>query len=196
MQYPDHLLKLIALFRKLPGIGSRSAERFAFDLLNWPAEKIREMAALLEETPKKIFTCPECGALRESDCHFCHNRNTQFLCIVRSPKDIFSIEETREYRGLYHVLGHLLSPIQNQAPTPGCISKLKERLQKFETKEVIIALDFTLEGDATALYLKKELQPFSLTISRLALGLPMGSSLDFIDGGTLGRALAGRISLH
>ena len=197
MHYPDHLLKLIATFKKLPGIGARSAERFAFELLDWPEEKIEEMAAVLQETREKIQTCEECGALIESsNCYFCANRETDVLCIVRSAKDIFLIEETREYKGLYHVLGQLLSPIHNQAPNPACMRKLKERLEKLGTKEVIVALDSTLEGDATALYLKKELQEFNVNVSRLAFGLPMGSSLDYIDGGTLSRALTGRISLQ
>ncbi|MCP5469819.1 MAG: recombination protein RecR [Chlamydiales bacterium] len=193
MKYPDHLLKLISLFKKFPGIGARSAERFAFDLLDWPADKIMEMARTLAETKEKIQTCCECGALIEKKCSFHEGRNTEVICIVRSPKDIFAIEETREYRGLYHVLGALLSPIQNQIP---CLNKLKERLENESAKEVIVALDSTLEGDATALYLKKELAHLPITVSRLALGLPMGSSLDFVDGGTLGRALTGRINLH
>ncbi len=197
MHYPDHLLKLMAIFKKLPGIGRRSAERFAFDLLEWPDEKIEEMATLIGQAREKIKQCPECGALIEQlSCRFCASGETHTICIVRSPKDIFSIEETREYRGLYHVIGQLLSPILNQAPKPACIDKLRERLKRFGTQEVIVALDSTLEGDATALYLKKELAPLNITISKLALGLPMGSSLDFIDGGTLGRALTGRINLQ
>ncbi len=197
MDYPEHLLKLIALFKKFPSIGNRSAERFAFALLDWPDAKIQEMAELLSQTHEKIQNCRDCGALIEkSSCHFCSNRESGILCIVRSPKDIFLIEETREYRGLYHVIGQLLSPILNQSPEPACIQRLKDRLIRFGTKEVIVALDSTLEGDATALYLKKELGSLNVSVSKLALGLPMGSSLDFIDGGTLGRALTGRINLQ
>jgi len=197
MDYPEQLLKLIALFKKFPGIGTRSAERFAFALLDWPDAKIQEMAQLLSQTHEKIQNCSDCGALIEKlPCHFCTNRENTVLCIVRSPKDIFLIEETREYRGLYHVIGQLLSPILNQAPEPACIQRLKDRLASFGTKEVIVALDSTLEGDATALYLKRELRSLDVSVSKLALGLPMGSSLDFIDGGTLGRALTGRINLQ
>lgn len=197
MEYPAHLLKLIALFKKFPGVGARSAERFAFDLLDWPYEKIDEMAQTLRETNEKIRTCQECGALIDTaPCHFCTDREKAVICIVRSPKDIFLIEETREYRGLFHVIGKLLSPILNQGPEPSCIQKLKDRIQEHDVKEVIVALDSTIEGDATALYLKRELSPLPVTVSKLALGLPMGSSLDFIDGGTLSRALAGRIDLH
>lgn len=194
MNYPDHLLKLIAVFKKLPGVGTKSAERFAFHLLDWPEEKLAEMGKVIETTRKNLNNCSECGCLIEKGCFFCHNvhRETDILCIVASSKDVFAIEQTHEFRGLYHVLGGLLSPLQGLAPQPGVLEKLKERVKKLGIKELIIALDSTLEGDTTALYLKKELEPIAVKTSRLALGLPMGSSLDFIDGGTLGRALAGR----
>jgi recombination protein RecR len=194
MNYPEHLLKLIAIFKKLPGIGSKSAERFAFHLLDWPEGKLREMAATIENTKKFLKSCLECGCLMENRCSFCQNeeRNCAVVCVVASHKDVFSIEQTHEFRGLYHVLGTLLSPLQGLSPTPQAVEKLKERIFKLDVKEVILALDSTLEGDATALFLKKELEQLNVTASRLALGLPLGSSLDFIDGGTLARALAGR----
>lgn len=194
MQYPDHLQKLITVFKKLPGVGSKSAERFAFHLLDWPDEKLREMGSIIEMTKKNLKHCDECGCIIESDCFFCQNRqrNHEIICVVACYKDVFSIEQTHEYFGLYHVLGGILSPFQGQAPHPHAIDKLKKRAEKLGVKEMILALDSTLEGDATALYLKKELEFLDVTTSRLALGLPMGSSLDFIDGGTLARALAGR----
>ncbi len=197
MQYPDHLLKLIAVFKKLPGIGAKSAERFAFHLLDWPEEKLVEMSRTIEETSQKLTHCSECGCLMDAKrCAFCtsSHRNPELLCIVASSKDVFLIEQTHEFRGLYHVLGGLLSPLQGMAPAPQAIENLKKRVQKLDVQEMILALDSTLEGDATALYLKKELESLNVITSRLALGLPMGSSLDFIDGGTLARALAGRRS--
>lgn len=192
MHYPEHLLKLIDQLKKFPGVGAKSAERFAFHLLDWPEEHHVEMARVIASIKEKLHTCTECGALIEEKCGICSDasRLKETLCIVASSKDIFAIEETREYRGLYHVLGALFSPIHGEAPHKETIAKLKERMGDVE--EVIIALDSTLEGDATALYLKRELGPFDVKISRLALGLPMGSSLDYIDGGTLGRALSGR----
>ena len=197
MRYPDHLLRLLAVFKKFPGVGRRSAERFAFDFLEWPQDKRDELVTCLLQTKEKIHKCVECGALIEQfPCFFCEGRDCSLMCIVRSPRDIFLVDETRAYRGLFHVIRHLLSPIINQHPEEACIDQLKRRIQKNRTEEVIIALDSTLEGDATALYLKQELAPLGVTISRLALGLPMGSSLDLIDGGTLGRALTGRINLQ
>lgn len=196
MQYPDHLLKLIAVFKKLPGVGTKSAERFAFHLLDWPEEKLLEMSRTLEATKDNLKSCPECGFLIEQSCPLCRDRGRDpaTLCVVATAKDIFLIEQTHEYRGLYHVLGGLLSPLQGLAPAPRSIEKLKERALRLGTQELILALDSTLEGDATALFLKKELEPLALKTSRLALGLPMGSSLDYIDGGTLARAFAGRHS--
>ncbi len=193
MLYPEHLLKLIALFKKLPGVGSKSAERFAFQLLDWPEEKLFEMAKIIEKTKENLKNCSECGCLVEETCPFCiEGRETEVMCVVASAKDVFSVEQTHEFHGLYHVLGGLLSPLQGFFLTPQALTKLKERVTKLGVKEMILALDSTLEGDATALYLKKELEELNIVTSRLALGLPMGSSLDFIDGGTLARAFAGR----
>lgn len=194
MHYPDPLLKLIAVLKKLPGVGSKSAERFAFHLLDWPEEKLSEMGLAIKEIKNHLKNCSECGALIEEKCALCSdpNRNEKILCIVATSKDVFLIEETRSYRGLFHVLGALFSPIHGKTPHPEILEKLKYRITSLGIKEIVIALDSTLEGDATALYLKRELAPFGVIISRLALGLPLGSSLDFIDGGTLARALAGR----
>jgi recombination protein RecR len=198
VQYPDHLLKLIAVFKKLPGVGSKSAERFAFHLLGWPEEKLLELSQTIGLTHKNLIYCPECGFLNEvaQVCSACQDpgRDHTTICVVASAKDVFLIEQTHSYGGLYHVLGGLLSPLQGLKPAPHSITKLKERILKLGSEELILALDSTLEGDATALFLKKELETLSLKTSRLALGLPMGSPLDYIDGGTLARALAGRHS--
>ncbi|MBI3900858.1 MAG: recombination protein RecR [Chlamydiia bacterium] len=194
MHYPEHLQKLILLFKKFPGVGTRSAERFAFHLLDWPEEKLLEIGKVFSQTKEKLTHCTECGVLIEEKCPFCTHptRLTSLLCLVASPKDVFSIEQTHAFNGLYHVLGGVLSPLQGLSPPADSIKKLKNRIKTLEVKEIILALDSTLEGDTTALYLKKELESLHITASRLALGLPMGSSLDFIDGGTLARALAGR----
>lgn len=194
MQYPDHLLKLISVFKKLPGVGIKSAERFAFHVLDWPQEKLAEMGKTIENAKTLLNHCSECGFLIERSCPLCSDRGRDptTLCVVASAKDIFLIEQTHEYRGLYHVIGGLLSPLQGTSPSQYALEKLKERVARLGTQELILALDSTLEGDATALFIKKELGSFSLKTSRLALGLPMGSTLEYIDGGTLARALAGR----
>lgn len=195
MRYPDHLLKLIQLFKHLPGVGNKSAERFAFHLLNWPEEQLKNFGSALLVTKEKLLQCDECGCLMgDEGCLYCSHsqRDSQTLCIIASPRDVFSIEETGEYKGLYHVLNGLLSPLDRKGPEHLSLSKLFERIAAFQIKEVVIALDSTLEGDATSLFLKQQLAPFSLQISRLAFGLPMGSSLDYVDGGTLARAFSGR----
>jgi recombination protein RecR len=195
MKYPKHLIKVIEVLKRLPGVGSKSAERYAFQLLEWKPEYLAEMAEAIRTIPEKLKHCEECGCLRgEEPCTICVEPriSSGSMCLVSSSKDALSIEETRQYKGLYHVLGGLLSPMDGIGPEKLQLPKLKERMQKLNIQELILALDSTLEGDATSLYLKRELSHFPIKISRLAFGIPMGSSLDYIDGGTLARALSGR----
>lgn len=194
MQTPKHISKLVDSLRKLPGVGSRSAERFAYHLIDWSPEDLMTLSTLLSEIPIRLTCCPECGALIEESCSLCSDtrRYGEMLCVVATFKDIFTIEATREFMGQYHVLGGLLSPLDRQGPEKLSIGKLKERLARLNTQEVLLALDSTLEGDTTSLWLKRELAEHPIKISRLAFGLPMGSALDFVDGGTLARALQSR----
>ncbi len=195
-KYPPQLIRLIGAFKQLPGVGSKSAERFAFHLLDWSADQLNEMAKSIETT-QQLRSCDECGCLvGEAACLLCdtNRRDPDILCIVAHLKDVFAIEQTHEYKGLYHVLGGVLSPLEGVGPDHLSIHKLKERIRSLPVKEVVIALDSTLEGDATAFYLKRELAEYNLPTSRLAFGLPMGSALDYVDGGTLARALRGRSS--
>jgi recombination protein RecR len=196
MRYPKHFMRVIEVLKKFPGIGNRSAERFAFHLLSRPKSEHEEMAEALRLIHSQLARCTECGCLIEqgTPCSFCtEDRQRQgSICVIASPREAFAIDSTREYHGLYHVLGGVLSPLEGKTPQTLSIPKLKERIQKHQIREVVVALDSTLEGDATAHFLKRELEPFTVHISRLALGLPMGSSLDYIDGGTLARAFTGR----
>lgn len=195
MKYPAHLLKLIDVLKRLPGVGNKSAERFAFQLLGWKHEHLHEMAHVIRGITDKLCHCRECGCLHgEEGCPFCDETRqaTGTICVIVSPRDAFAIEETREYRGLYHVLGGVLSPMDGFGPEALNLEKLKERIAAHCIKEVVIALDSTLEGDATSLYIKRELEPLNVDVYRLAFGLPMGSSLDYVDGGTLARAFTGR----
>ncbi|MGE3954494.1 MAG: recombination mediator RecR [Parachlamydiales bacterium] len=193
MAYPPHLFKLIDALRRLPGVGGKTAERYAFELLKWPGERVRELAAMIGETPAKIGSCIECGVLIGESCPFCTTRKgSGLLCVTASPKEVFAIEETGQYKGLYQVLRGLLSPIEGRGPELLELDKLKNRLTRLAITEVILALDSTVEGDATALYLKQQLSFLPLKISRLAFGLPLGSPLDYVDGGTLAQALSGR----
>lgn len=195
MRYPDHLEKLIQILKKLPGVGLKSAERFAFHLLDWPPHLLEEMGQTISTIKQNIESCKTCGCLLQKlPCPFCdkERRDGHLICVVASVKDVFLIEQTGEYKGHYHVLGGLLSPITGLSPDSLQIKSLKQRVTDLPIKEVILALDSTLEGDATALFIKKALEALPLSVSRLALGLPMGSALDYIDGGTLARALSGR----
>lgn len=193
--YPEHLQKLIQLLKKFPGVGSKSAERFAFNLLTWMPEQLNEIGDTFKSIKDHLKSCVECGCLRGShECYFCDSskRDTKTMCVIATPRDAFSIEDTHEYRGLYHVLGGVLSPLENRGPEHLFLSNFKDRINKHGVEELVIALDSTLEGDATALYIKQELRSLPLHISRLAFGIPMGSHLDYVDGGTLARALSAR----
>lgn len=195
MRYPEHLLKLIHVLKRLPGVGNKSAERFAFHLLTWSEEQLFELGSIVSATKDKLQHCLICGCLMDTtQCLFCENsqRDASIMCVLASPRDVFAIEETNEFTGLYHVLGGVLSPLERRGPEHLTIAKLKERIVSSHVKELVIALDSTLEGDATALFLKQELASWPVQISRLAFGLPLGSSLDYVDGGTLARALSGR----
>jgi len=193
--YPQPLVKLIEQLKKFPGVGQKSAERYAFNLLEWSDSELSQFAHILQNLRKDLKICHQCGCLeQDKGCIFCDlsKRNPQVLCVVSHFKDVFAIEQTHEYKGLYHVLGGVLSPLEGKGPEQLTIDKLKERITEIGVTELIIAMDSTLEGDATALHLKQELEPFDMTVSRLAFGLPLGSSLDYVDGGTLAKAFVGR----
>jgi len=193
--YPKDLLKLIHYLKKLSGVGSKTAERFAFELIKWKECDISDLSNILKDIKNNIVYCPSCGCLIADDsCKFCdlNYRDSNKLCIVSSFKDVFLIENTKSYKGLYHIIDTLISPIFGKEIDLENLNRLKKRIADLNIKEVIIALDSTLEGDATSLYLKDELNNFNINISRLAFGLPIGTSLDYIDGGTLTQALVGR----
>ena len=195
-EYPSPLETLISHFQKLPGVGRKTAERFAFKILTWKEAELKGFASHLSEIKSKLSHCASCGAIISTECPFCSSsfRDRSRLCIVATPKDIFAIEKTHQYRGLYHVLGALLSPIDGIHPKELQLDKLKMRLNLEPIQEVIIALDSTLEGDTTSLFLKEELK--HLTLTRLAFGMPIGSSIDYVDESTLSQAFTGRQLLH
>jgi recombination protein RecR len=196
MKYPQHLIKLIEVLKKLPGVGSKSAERFAFQLIQWPEMQLTEMANIIESSKQKLRYCSTCGCLGdENACYFCTEQRmaSGTLCVTASARDVFAIEATREFKGAYHVLGGVLSPLEGKGPEVLKLHKLKDRLLQSSIREIVIAIDSTVEGDATALFLKGALAELpGVKVSRLAFGLPMGSSLDYVDGGTLARAFSGR----
>jgi recombination protein RecR len=195
MQYPQNLERLFAFLRRLPGVGRRTAERYAFDLLlGWSKQEINGLIASLEALDT-ISCCQVCGCLKDSkECLFCssHNRTKEQLCIVASPREVFTIEQTGEFRGVYHVISGLLSPLDGRGREEIGLDKLTARLREGVIREVIVALDSSLEGDTTALFLKEQLAHFAVTVSRLAFGIPVGSALEYVDGGTLARAFSAR----
>lgn len=198
MQYPKELQSLITLLRKFPGVGMKTAERFAFHLLKWKNPDLQALSTMLSQLQEVVHHCPRCGCLAENKttCFFCNNpgRNKKKICILASPKDVYLIEETKSYNGLYHVIQNLLSPIEGYKIEGLLLEKLQKRITEHKIEEAIVALDSTLEGDATALFFKKKLTEWNIPVTRLAFGIPLGSSLDFIDKGTLSQALLGRKS--
>lgn len=193
--YPKDLIKLITYFKKLSGVGSKTAQRFSFELIKWKEYELNDLAETLKNLKKNIRPCVDCGCLiSEEICYFCNSnlRDKTKICIVSSFKDVCLIESTKSFNGLYHIIDSLISPIDGKEIDSQNLEKLKKRIETCKIKEVIIALDSTIEGDATSLFLKEELSHFTINISRLAFGLPMGTSLDYIDGGTLTQALIGR----
>jgi recombination protein RecR len=198
VKYPETLNTLISYLRKLPGVGTRTAERFAFELLRWKPEQIKELGALFGELPSKIVACTLCGCLtQEGHCKFCDPRLREgnSLCILASPRDAYAVEETRYFRGYYHIIEHLLSPLDGRHANAIRLDRIEQRIEQHGITEIVLAFDSTLEGDTTALYLKQELSKFPVSISRLGVGLPVGSSLEYIDGGTLAKAFSGRQTL-
>ncbi len=190
--------ELIAHLAKLPGLGKKSASRIAYYLLKADPQYVQNLAKQLIHVRERIHPCKECGSYTEEDlCSLCTDptRDRSLICVVEQPPDVEVIESLREYRGLYHVLMGVLSPLEGVGPSELRISKLMERLRSLPVKEVIIATNPTLEGDTTALYLVQLIEPLGIRTSRLALGLPVGGDLEYADRLTLARALRGRTPL-
>jgi len=189
------LSPLIEQLSQFPGVGEKSAQRMAFFLLSLPKERVRKMGETIVETRDKIRYCEHCFNISLTPrCFVCDNpmRNTSQLCIVASPKDIFALEKSGEYKGLYHVLGGLLSPIDGIHPEALRIEELMHRCESERFQEVIFAINASIEGEATMLYLNDLLSRYSCSITKLAYGLPVGGEIDYADEITLQRAMAGR----
>lgn len=195
LAYDGAIQRLIDAFSKLPGIGPKGAQRIAFYILGSDEREAADLADAIAEVKAKVEFCEVCGNVCEqSPCPVCSDprRDRSMICVVEEPKDVMSIERTREYHGLYHVLGGAINPMANVGPSDLNIAKLLERLGDGEVKEVILALDPNIEGEATTSYLSRLLSQVGLKVTRLASGLPVGSDLEYADEITLGRALSGR----
>ncbi len=187
--------RLIEELHKLPGIGPKSAQRLTYHLLRAPAEDARALAQAILEVKEKITLCSICQNVTDADpCSICddHGRDSASLCVVEEPLDILALERTRSFKGRYHVLHGVLSPMDGTGPGDLKIQELLERLRSGEVTEIILATNPNLEGEATAMYISRLLKPLDLRITRLARGLPMGGDLEYADDVTLTRALEGR----
>ena len=193
--YQGSLQDLIDALGKLPGIGPKSAQRLAFYFLQSDPISVENLARLLVEVKQKVKSCKTCGAVSETEiCSLCNDtrRDQTSICVVEEAKDISAIEKTREFKGRYHVLGGVISPIDGIGPDQLRIKDLVKRVDGEKIQEIIIATNPNLEGEATAAYLVKVLEPTQVLVTRLASGLPVGGELEYADEVTLGRALKGR----
>ena len=198
---PDAINRLVAQLAKLPGIGEKTAQRLAFHVLRSPPDYARSLAAALNEVVDRVKLCSRCFSLHDGPegtfCGFCNDprRDDKIICVVEGIADELAIERTREFKGRYHVLHGVLSPLEGIGPEQLRIRDLILRLQDTPIEEVIVATNPDVEGEATALYLTRLLKPIGVKVSRLAQGIPMGGDLEYADQATLARALASRRDL-
>ena len=193
--FPASFEELIDGFASLPGIGRKSAQRLAFHILSIPHEEAERFANAVLSARRNVHTCPVCQNLTDGElCPVCAspNRDKSVICVVSEPRDVLSIERSREYRGLYHVLHGTLSPMNHVGPDDLRIRELLTRVAAGGVEEVIMATNPDTEGDATAMYLSRLLQPFGVKVTRLGFGVPVGSNLEYADDATMLKALEGR----
>jgi len=194
--FPPALEAMVEQFARLPGIGHKTAQRLAFFVLSLPEKDVEDFADAIRDAKKKIGLCPVCQNLTEGEglCPVCRDgkRDGSAVCVVADPKDVIAIERAREYRGRYHVLHGVLSPMNGVGPDELYIKSLLERVAEGEVQEVIMATNPDTEGEATAMYLSRLLKPFGVKVTRLAYGVPVGGHLEYADDATLLRALEGR----
>ncbi len=190
--------RLVAELAKFPGIGPKTATRLAFHVLRQSEPEAEALAEAIRDLKQKTHFCSRCFHITEADpCPLCSDpgRDDTLLCVVEQPQDLLAIERSRSFRGRYHVLHGCLSPLDGVGPEDLKIAELLERLKGGEVREVVVATNFSVEGEATALYLARLVQPLGIRVSRLAHGIPMGSDLEYVDEATVNRAIEGRREL-
>lgn len=198
MQIAEPLVIAIEELSKLPGIGKKTAQRLAIHILKSENQQVENLISSLRDLKEKIRFCSRCFNLSEDElCSVCKSdkRDKSVLCVVEEASDVIAIEKTHEFKGLYHVLGGVLSPLTGITPESLHIKELLKRFENEEINEVILALNPDTEGEATSLYLAKLMKPFGITITRIARGLPIGGDLEFADDATIGRAILNRSSI-
>ncbi|VAX22715.1 Recombination protein RecR [hydrothermal vent metagenome] len=198
MKGPESLTRLVDRLQKLPGIGQKTAERLAFFILKSSTEEVKRLAQALTDVKEKVKLCSRCNSTTEADpCSICSDpsRDHSLICVVEEPHDVFAIERVAEFRGVYHVLMGVLSPLDGVGPEELKIEELARRIDKGGIREVIIATNPNSEGEATAMYIAKTLKEKDVAVSRIARGLPMGGDLEYADEMTLSKALGGRVRM-
>ena len=191
----SHLIKLIEHFEKLPGIGKKSAQKLAYHILKMPKENAESFAKSILEARSNIKSCKICCAFTDKEiCNICCNksRDISTICVIEDSRDIEIIERTNEFNGVYHILHGVISPLNGIGPDDIKINELINRVQSSDIKEIIMATNPTVEGEATSLYISKILKNFNIKITRLAYGIPLGATIEYADEATLSRALLGR----
>jgi recombination protein RecR len=194
MPLPDPLLRLVEELQRLPGIGSKSAQRLAFHILKTPREETDRLADAVREVKERVTYCSVCNNITEIDpCVYCRSdaRDHRVICVVEEPQNVSAVEKTREFKGVYHVLMGVLSPLQGIGPDDLKIKGLLTRIGN-GVAEVILATNPTVEGEATAIYLARLLKPLGVRVTRIAMGVPVGSDLEYADEITMQKALEGR----
>lgn len=195
MKYPADLERLISYYKKLPGIGERSAERLAIATLEFKEEEIKDFSETLINAKNNLGRCIICGHITDEEiCSICQDneRNKNIICVIEDYKSVFSFEKSGKFNGTYHVLNGLISPIDDIGPEDINLNTLVNRIEKLDNPELILALKPTVEGEATTLYIKKILENKNVTISRLSYGIPIGAEIDYLDNVTLEKALEDR----
>ncbi|MCR5224414.1 MAG: recombination mediator RecR [Bacilli bacterium] len=198
MLYPDSLNNAINSFKRLPGIGEKSAERFALSILDLDEEEIEDFSQSIKTCKERLHRCKTCGHLTDKEeCSICTdtNRKSNIICVVEDYKSVFMFEKSGTFQGKYHVLNGLISPMDGIYPEDININTLINRIENLDDVEVIVALKPTIEGETTTLYIKKIFENKGIKVSRLSYGIPMGVDIDYLDSITLDRALSDRIEL-
>ncbi len=195
MNYPESFQKLVECFKLLPGVGSKTAERYAFCMLDLDEEKVKQFSESISDIKKNITTCPNCGCLSEANkCLFCEDetRNQDIICVVENQKNVFVFEKLGVFRTKYHVLGGLISPMDGINPEDLSIDKLINRIKDENIKEIILALRPGIEGNTTSLYITKLLENTDVKVTQIAQGVPIGADMEYLDTLTLEMALENR----
>lgn len=195
-EFIEPIGKLINEFSKLPGVGRKTAQRYAYEIINMSEGDVEEFAKSIIDCKKKVHYCKTCGSFTDKDvCSICTNRSKETICVVKEPKDVIAMEKIHEYNGVYHVLHGTLKPSENVGPNDITINKLVDRIKEGGVKEIILATNPDYDGEITAMYISQVVKPLGVKVTRLAHGIPIGSDIEYTDEVTLSRAFVDRKEL-